>query len=89
MNTKMISLFIAIVATGKIFAANDWENTYVNSINRLEPRTYSVPLADEKAALTDKLEAESLLEYLMVKSVSYLILKYCNLYYSLLKIFAN
>ena len=41
------------------FAANDWENTLVNSINRLGARTYSVPLADEKDALTDDLEPKT------------------------------
>ena len=35
---------------------NDWENPAVNSINRLPPRTYAMPLADEQAALTDDLE---------------------------------
>ena len=41
------------------FAANDWENTLVNSINRLGARTYSVPLVDEKDALTDDLEPKT------------------------------
>ena len=31
---------------------NDWENPAVNSINRLPPRTYAMPLADEQAALS-------------------------------------
>ena len=35
---------------------NDWENPAVNSIDRLPARTYTVPLADEKAALSDALE---------------------------------
>ena len=38
---------------------NDWENPAVNSINRLPPRTYSMPLANEAAALTDALEPET------------------------------
>ena len=46
-----------------LFAAdevrNDWENPAVNSINRLPPRTYSMPLANEAAALTDALEPET------------------------------
>ena len=39
--------------------ANDWENTSVNSLNRLPPRTYSVPLRSEKDALSDKLDVDS------------------------------
>ena len=35
---------------------NDWENPEVNAINRLPARTYSIPLADERAALTDELD---------------------------------
>ena len=46
-----------------LFAADvvrdDWENPAVNSINRLPPRTYSMPLAAEAAALTDALEPET------------------------------
>ena len=40
-------------------AVNDWENTAVNSRNRLPARAYTVPLADESAALTDELEFSS------------------------------
>ncbi|MCR5751847.1 MAG: DUF4981 domain-containing protein [Kiritimatiellae bacterium] len=40
-------------------AAPEWEDPAVNSINRLPARTYSVPLADESAALTDELEFPS------------------------------
>ena len=36
-----------------------WEDPSVNSINRLPPRTYTVPLAEESAALTDALEPET------------------------------
>lgn len=39
--------------------ANDWENMSVNSRNRLPARTYSVPLASEKDALSDKLDVDS------------------------------
>ena len=39
--------------------APDWENPEVNSGNRLPPRTYSMPLASEQAALTDALEPET------------------------------
>ena len=38
---------------------NDWENPAVNSRNRLPSRTYSMPLADEQAALSDALEPET------------------------------
>ena len=38
---------------------NDWENPAVNSRNRMPARTYTVPLADESAALTDALEFET------------------------------
>ena len=37
----------------------EWEDPSVNSIGRLPPRTYAMPLADESAALTDALEPES------------------------------
>ena len=37
-------------------AVHDWENPAVNSINRLPPRTYAMPLAAEADALTDDLE---------------------------------
>ena len=38
---------------------NDWENTSINSINRLPARTYSVPLASEKDSFTDALDPSS------------------------------
>lgn len=38
---------------------NDWECLAVNSINRLPARTYSMPLADENDAFSDKLEPET------------------------------
>ena len=37
----------------------EWEDPAVNSINRLPPRTYAMPLKDEAAALTDALEPET------------------------------
>lgn len=37
----------------------EWEDLAVNSLNRLPPRSWSVPLADEQAALTDSLEPET------------------------------
>ena len=39
--------------------APEWENLAVSSLNRLPARTYSMPLADESAALTDALEPET------------------------------
>ena len=42
-----------------VFANDDWQNPEVNARNRLPARTYTVPLADEQAALTDGLEFES------------------------------
>ena len=41
------------------FAANDWENLLVNSINREPARAYTMPLASEDAAFTDAIEPES------------------------------
>ena len=49
----MISMImVAAIAAG----TPEWENPFANSINRLPARTYSMPLADEKAAFTDELE---------------------------------
>ena len=57
------SLAVALIAIADVFAAdevrNEWEDLAVNSKNRLPPRTYAMPLADEKAALTDALEPET------------------------------
>lgn len=59
------SIFAAGVGAALSFCAlgaaepNDWENTAVNSRNREPARAYSMPLADEKAALTDDLEPET------------------------------
>ena len=39
--------------------AAEWEDLSVNSINRLPPRTYAMPLESEQAALTDALEPET------------------------------
>ena len=59
----VLSVAVALSAGTGVFAAdevrNDWENPAVNSINRLPPRTYAMPLADEAAALTDALEPET------------------------------
>ena len=54
---KNAVLGTALAAALCAFAAtNDWENTRVNSINREPARAYSMPLADERAALTGDLE---------------------------------
>ena len=42
-----------------MLAALEWENPNVNSLNRLPPRTYAMPLASEDDALTDALEPET------------------------------
>ncbi len=59
LNMKSTALALATVAALSAAAANDWENTAVNSINREPARAYSMPLADEKAALTDDLEPKT------------------------------
>ena len=53
----MIATFtlVAAIAAG----TPEWENPFANSINRLPARTYSMPLADEKAAFTDAIEPET------------------------------
>ena len=58
-NTMLAAMVIAAFAAGAAEPANDWENTAVNSRNRLPARTYSMPLADEAAAFTDALEPET------------------------------
>ena len=52
------SVAVALAAVCEVFAA-EWENPAVNSIGRLPPRTYAMPLADERSALTDALEPET------------------------------
>ncbi|HCG19791.1 MAG TPA: beta-galactosidase, partial [Verrucomicrobia bacterium] len=46
---------LALLA-GSAFAAPEWEDPAVNSINRLPARTYSMPLSEESDALTAALE---------------------------------
>ena len=53
---KTCLLALAAAAALSAAAARDWENPAVNAINREPARAYSMPLADEKAALTDDLE---------------------------------
>lgn len=59
MTMKGTALALAAAAAFSAGAVNDWENTAVNSINREPARAYSMPLADEKAALTDDLEPKT------------------------------
>ena len=55
----MLPLVAVLAFAARAEVTNDWENTAVNSINRLPARTYSMPLADEKAAFTDAIEPET------------------------------
>ena len=54
-----VSLVAVLASAGSLSFAAEWEDPSVNSINRLPPRTYAMPLADEAAALTDALEPET------------------------------
>ena len=58
---RQMAMLTSVLAVGAALAAetNDWENLQVNSINRLPPRTYAMPLAREADALTDALEPET------------------------------
>ena len=59
MRKVLVSLgAVALAAVCEVFAA-EWEDPSVNSLGRLPPRTYAMPLADEAAALTDALEPET------------------------------
>ena len=57
----MKGLFVGggVLSVAVCIGAVEWEDPQVNSINRLQPRTYSMPLAAEKDALTDALEPET------------------------------
>ena len=50
---------LSVLSVSVLASAAEWEDPSVNSLNRLPPRTYSMPLADESAALTDALEPET------------------------------
>ena len=56
---KFIVFASAVSAAFAAFAANDWENPAVNSINREPARVYTMPLASENAAFSDAIEPES------------------------------
>ena len=53
----MIAAFVFVATT--VASVVPWENPDVNAINRLPPRTYSMPLVCENDALTDALEPET------------------------------
>ena len=50
---------VAVVSAAVAAEAAEWEDLAVNSINRLPARSYTVPLADESAALTESFDPES------------------------------
>ena len=50
---------VAAVFAAFVAEAAEWEDLAVNAVNRLPPRSYTVPLADESAALTETLDPES------------------------------
>ena len=50
-----ILLIAAIMSSG----VPEWENPQVNSVNREPPRTYSMPLASERDALSGELEPQT------------------------------
>ena len=58
MASGLAAAILVSVATAEE-KAHEWENTEVNSINRLPARTYAMPLASESDALTDALEPET------------------------------
>ena len=49
---------VGVVTVGELLAV-EWEDPSVNSINRLPPRTYTMPLANEQAAFTEVIEPET------------------------------
>ena len=55
----MAGMFLATTVLAWAGQKNDWENLEVNSRFRLAARTYSIPLADKKAAFTDEIEPSS------------------------------
>ena len=59
---KRIPVCLLLTMAVSMFAdlpAAEWEDLAVNSINRLPARSYTLPLADETAALTESLNPES------------------------------
>ena len=55
----VLSLAAGVEAAKTVVETNDWEDLAVSSRNRAPARTYSMPLANEAAALTDALEPET------------------------------
>lgn len=56
---KTLAVAAAFVAALAGAAPHDWENPAVNSRGRMPAATYAMPLAGEKAALSDALEFET------------------------------
>ena len=56
---SIVGLFVAVQGLADADCRPEWEDLAVNSVNRLPPRTYAMPLADEQAALSDALEPET------------------------------
>ena len=56
---RLVAPIAAVLSLASVAVAEEWEDPRVNSRNRLPPRAYSMPLADEKSALTDDVEPES------------------------------
>lgn len=54
-----IVVSLGCLLTVGVLPAVEWEDLSVNSVNRLPPRTYAMPLASEAAALTDALVPET------------------------------
>ena len=54
---SVFSVGLSIAAFGDF--RREWEDPSVNSINRLPPHTYAMPLLNEAAALTDALEPDT------------------------------
>ena len=54
-----LTVVAAMVSTVSVAATHDWENPAVNSRSRMPAATYAMPLADEKAALSDALEFDT------------------------------
>ena len=56
---RLALLLTVLCGAGAAGGVEHWEDPLVNSENRLPSRTRAVPLADERAALTDALEFET------------------------------
>ncbi len=64
MTTLLVGLTASLFSAASLWAGEqnavrDWENLAVNSINRLPPRPYAMPLATVEDALSDALEPQT------------------------------